>query len=388
MSAKKATGAEAPHYVWHDREIRFDSNPKDLDERRGEYKIDGINSVEDTKGNNGDRGSLIVTNLRLLWISHKRTSTNLSIGYNTVLHINIRKAKSRLRGSTQALYIMTKFGSSRFEFIFTSLVKNSPRLFTTTQAVLRAYETSKLYRDLKLRSSIIKDGQLMLLPGESVINTMPGIWNLSSDQGNLGSFTITNVRLVWAANLAQNFNVSIPYMQIKDIKTRPSKFGDALVVSTSPKAGGYVLGFRVDPDRETLDRAFNEINSLHKVYSTEPIFGVDFQTEAKPEAIEAVTVKRVVDDIEIVQQDDEAPYIPSSYLAEANKQGGDREVQFDQHLGLAIEALQGSTTTQNLWTVASYSSIRGPDGAGPGAGPGGAEAEAAIETTGSVFSNR
>jgi len=217
---------------------------------------------------------------------------------------------------------------------------------------------------------------------------MPGIWNLSSDQGNLGSFTITNVRLVWAANLAQNFNVSIPYMQIKDIKTRPSKFGDALVVSTSPKAGGYVLGFRVDPDRETLDRAFNEINSLHKVYSTEPIFGVDFQTEAKPEAIEAVTVKRVVDDIEIVQQDDEAPYIPSSYLAEANKQGGDREVQFDQHLGLAIEALQGSTTTQNLWTVASYSSIRGPDGAGPGAGPGGAEAEAAIETTGSVFSNR
>ena len=101
-----------------------------------------------------------------------------------------------------------------------------------------------------------------------------------------------------------------------------------------------------------------------------------------------MTAKRVVDDIEIVQQDDEAPYIPSSYLAEANKQGGDREVQFDQHLGLAIEALQGSTTTQNLWTVASYSSIRGPDGAGPGAGPGGAEAEAAIETTGSVFSNR
>jgi Bardet-Biedl syndrome 5 protein len=40
------------------------------------------------------------------------------------------------------------------------------------------------------------------------------VWNLSSDQGNLGTFFITNIRLAWHANLAQNFNVSIPYMQV------------------------------------------------------------------------------------------------------------------------------------------------------------------------------
>ena len=108
-----------------------------------------------------------------------------------------------------------------------------------------------------------------------------------------------------------------------------------------------------------------------QVYAVEPIFGVDFQTESKPEAIEAVTVKRVVDDIEIVQQDDEVPYIPPTYLADANK-ASDREVVFDTHLGLAIEALQGATTTQNLWAVASYSSIRGPDGGGAGGGAGAA----------------
>ena len=78
--------------------------------------------------------------------------------------------------------------------------------------------------------------------------------------------------------------------------------------------------------------------------------------------MESVTVKRVVDDIEIVQQDDGQPHIPPSYLADANK-ASDREVTFDQHLGLAIEALQGTTTTQNLWAVGQYSSIRGPDGA-------------------------
>lgn len=41
-----------------------------------------------------------------------------------------------------------------------------------------------------------------------------GVWNLSSDQGNLGTFFVTNVRLVWHANLAENFNVSMPYLQM------------------------------------------------------------------------------------------------------------------------------------------------------------------------------
>ncbi len=150
-------------YIWQDREIRFDENSKLLACRKGEKIIDSINSVEDTKGNNGERGSLIVTNLRLMWISHANMKINLSIGLNTILSINIKKAKSKLKGTTQALCVLAKF-SSRFEFMFTSLVKNSPRLFTTVQAVMRAYETSKLYRDLKLRGSVVKDGDLIVLP--------------------------------------------------------------------------------------------------------------------------------------------------------------------------------------------------------------------------------
>ena len=219
------SGQQSQSYIWQDREIRFDSLPKHLENRSGEYIIDSINSVEDTKGNNGERGSLVVTNLRILWVAHKSNRTNLSIGFNSVLTISIRKARSKLRGPTLALYIMTKDNNSRFEFIFTSLVKNSPRLFTTTQAVLRAYETSKLYRDLKLRGSIIRDQQLILLPLEQVYNQIPDAWNLSSDQGNLGQFFVTNVRLVWHANLAQNFNVSVPYMQMKSVKIKDSKFG-------------------------------------------------------------------------------------------------------------------------------------------------------------------
>ena len=100
---------------------------------------------EDTKGNNGQRGSLVITNLRLIWMSHRSKRTNLSIGYNCTSDISIRTANSRLRGSTQALYIMTRFNGARFEFIFTSLVRASPRLFTTVQAVFRAYDLSLIH---------------------------------------------------------------------------------------------------------------------------------------------------------------------------------------------------------------------------------------------------
>jgi Bardet-Biedl syndrome 5 protein len=123
--------------IWQDREVRFDLKPQQLSCRKGEKNIDSINSVEDTKGNNGERGSLVVTNLRLLWISHNNSRINLSIGFNTIVSVNIRKAKSKLRGHTQALCVLAKFTATKYEFVFTSLVKNSPRLFTTVQAVLR-----------------------------------------------------------------------------------------------------------------------------------------------------------------------------------------------------------------------------------------------------------
>ena len=186
--------------IWQDREIRFDTKMDQLEMRSGELQIDSINSVEDTKGNNGEKGSLSITNLRLIWICHRNSRINLSIGYNAVVSINIRTANSRLRGNTQAnpaataaatrtqsnpgphpnlrgdsqaLYVMTKFNNSRFEFVFTNLVRQSPRLFTTVQAVYRAYDTSRLYRYLKLRGAIIRNKSLILLPNEQMYNKVP-----------------------------------------------------------------------------------------------------------------------------------------------------------------------------------------------------------------------
>jgi len=63
---------------------------------------------------------------------------------------------------------LTKFHTSKFEFIFTNFVRDSPRLFTTIQTVFRAYDTSRMYRDLKLRGALISDKELKLLPEEQI----------------------------------------------------------------------------------------------------------------------------------------------------------------------------------------------------------------------------
>lgn len=273
---------------------------------------------------------------------------NLSVGFSCVVNVSTRSANSKLRGQTEALYILTRCNNTRFEFIFTNLVSGSPRLFTTVISVFRAYESSKLYRDLKLRGALILNKQLRLLPLEQVYDKINGVWNLSSDQGNLGTFYITNVRLVWHANMNDTFNVSIPYLQMKSVKIRDSKFGLALVLETSQQSGGYVLGFRIDP-AEKLQEAAKEVQSLQKVYSASPIFGVEFETEEKPQTVDEVTVDPVQDDIEIVNEGEGTDAF-AAYFADGDK-SSDREPVYSDQLGLAVEKLKEGFTLQGLWEV-------------------------------------
>lgn len=63
-------------------------------------------------------------------------------------------------------------------------------------------------------------GQLIILPDEQVYSQAPGVWNLSSDQGNLGNFVVTNIRLVWYADANESFNLSLPYLQIESVSIK------------------------------------------------------------------------------------------------------------------------------------------------------------------------
>ena len=67
---------------------------------QGEQVVDSMNDVEDTKGNNGDKGSLILTNLRIIWFADTNKHINLSIGFDCVMSNDIRNVESILKGGS------------------------------------------------------------------------------------------------------------------------------------------------------------------------------------------------------------------------------------------------------------------------------------------------
>jgi Bardet-Biedl syndrome 5 protein len=91
----------------------------------------------------------------------------------------------------------------RYEFVFTNLIPGNTRHFTSFIGVFkytrknislflihlnqhlkyfRAYNSSRLYRELKLRGAIIKNDRLRLLMFETMYSIANGVWNLSSEQ--------------------------------------------------------------------------------------------------------------------------------------------------------------------------------------------------------------
>jgi len=332
--------------VWEDRDVRFDIPSLQMKLRAGEQMIDMLDLIEDTKGNSGDKGRLVVTNLRLIWNSHSTTRVNLSIGYYCIITLSTKTVNSKLRGMAEALYVLTKANGTRFEFIFTNLASNNTRLFTSVMGVYKAYSSSHLYREVKLRGAIIQNNQLRTLPQEQIMSSINGVWNLSSDQGNLGTFIITNVRLVWFANMNELFNISLPYLQMVTVKIRDSKFGTVLVIETTESSGGYLLGFRIDPE-EKLQSSYKEISSLFSVYGNSPMFGVFYSSEEK--ATPHAARIDYPEDAEI-----DTAYSKSDALAAYYADGDgqkDGEPVFSEELGLAIEKLRDGFTLSSLWDV-------------------------------------
>ncbi|XP_058825466.1 Bardet-Biedl syndrome 5 protein homolog [Topomyia yanbarensis] len=334
--------------VWEDREIKFDIVSIYNTIRSGEKILEILDSIEDTKGNLGDRGRLLVTNLRIIWYSVTTNRFSLSIGFTCVLTMNTKTVVSKVRGTTQALHILSVGNNSRFEFVFTNLTINNTRHFSAIFDIYRLYQASFLYRELKLRSSIVNAGQLNVLPQEQVFNKINGVWNLSSDQGNLGIFIFSNVRLIWFAEMNNSFNISLPYLQISNIRIRESKYGPALVIQTLDTAGSYVLGFRVDPQDKLAD-VYKELQSLHSVYTETPLFGVFY--EQRPDVVRPPTES--IEDIEELDQS-AAGEINSkftAYLAESDAGGKQRKPFYCKELGFAMEAIKEGYTLKDLWEI-------------------------------------
>lgn len=56
--------------------------------------------------------------------------------------------------------------------------------------------------------------ELVPLDKEEVYDKIPGVMNLSKDYGQLGILWVTSQRLCWVAQLQENYNCSLPYLQV------------------------------------------------------------------------------------------------------------------------------------------------------------------------------
>ncbi|EDW59748.1 BBSome complex member BBS5 [Drosophila virilis] len=361
------TDALPQSLLWEDKEVKFDTPQLQTRLRSGEKILDTIYHIEDSKGNPGDTGRLLVTNLRIIWHSLVHKKFNLSIGYARIGTTNTRLVHMHTKGRipSQALYILAIRNETRFEFLFTDVSGETARrdqpIFASVFDVHHLYQRTFLYRDLKLRGAIVQAGQLIIMPDEQVYSQVQGVWNLSSDQGNLGSFVVTNIRLVWFADANETFNLSLPYLQIEALRIRESKYGPALVIQTAETAGGYVLGFRIDPV-ERLNGLFKELGSLHTIYTEQPNFGVHYdpldarkrQAAAAEEAAQATQFK-----IEEYQELDERQEREintklNSYLAAGSLAGTEHvttEPIYCKELGFAMERIPEGYKLQDLWNV-------------------------------------
>lgn len=101
------------------------------------------------------------------------------------------------------------------------------------------------------------------------------------------------------------------YYAQKSIRLRESKFGRALVLETFPKSGGYILGFRVDP-QDRIGEVYQEIHSLFQIYSVAPIFGVDFTLEAETPNLDQLLTPKVNEDTELIDDHEDTHAIAVS----------------------------------------------------------------------------
>lgn len=403
-----ARGLTKQFTFWQDREIRFDAPVAVLTLRENTEQVYATyHQIEDTKGNNGQAGTLLVTNLRLIWWSALRKRTNLSIGYYCIQNVTTQETDSKLvGGSAEALGVTAKFGNTRFQFVFTCItrrangageaekgIRSSPagssdenrkKLFYTVQAVWRAYEGSRVYRELRVRSAVVQDGNIITLRGEQVLSKLSGVTNVSKEQGHIGIFVVTNTRIVWYAAGTESLNVSVPYLQFTALRSQSSKFGQALVIETSSYAGNFVLGFRVDPV-ERLNRLYQEVGSMWKGWVAKPVLGMFVEltdssgaagagssleggaaagaslggagsdvgvSPTSPAApgergMPTSTVKRKIDGQDVLEDAPEDAF--AAYYADEGQKGADRRPVFDESIGLAVEKLRKGVALQALW---------------------------------------
>jgi Bardet-Biedl syndrome 5 protein len=354
------------YYIWQDREIRFDILRTQLSFRQGEKAYDTIANVEDAKGNNGDVGTLIFTNLRLIWYCQDNIKINLSIGYDCVLNFDIKSISSKTERDAKALAMKCKFSNNRYEFIFNSISDNSPNLFSSFQSIFNSYDKSRMYRDIKMKGFLTNDKNIITLTGEKILNKYPSVTSLTNDQAVIGALILTNIRILWYSNNIDTFNLSLPWIQIKSIKIKElTKNGKVISVETGKGIVSNNFNFKFSENVETILR---DIENYYKESVENPIFGEDLTSinknpndlnsdkskiEKEMKEFNKVISSTIKDDFEIIDTNyfnDQANML-YYMISNQDKKNSVTDIVYSYDLGLAIEKLPENITLDSLWKI-------------------------------------
>ena len=269
-------GRGSPSSTWKDKKLCFDLRSSDLELDKGEQLIGCFYPIEDVKGNQDELGLMKATNLRLIWICCKKKRVNLSIGWRTVTLVYEQNLKDTLCGSSTSLFILSKYDSTKYEFVFskksgqndiwmgvgsggnpdnwniiaqlkqfsqdkTSLISHlSPMYmddpFEVVFKVWQAYKQTHLFRQCRSnlqqllsspenatdpvgqpqQKASFKVVDVNKLPSEEIIEIFSGVAQLETRTlKHMGTLLLTNVRIIWLDDLLPLRNLSIPYIRSK-----------------------------------------------------------------------------------------------------------------------------------------------------------------------------
>ena len=373
-------------FVWQDRYVKIDCNKKDISLRKGEESYEILKLIKDSKSPAGAIGTFLFTNLRLIWYENGNVKNNFSIGYDTIIDLSEKKTESKIDVDNEiitSLCIKCKDNDNEYEFLFTSIAEKDINLKTSLSNILKIYEVGRYYRDIKVKGAdivVFKEKKLNQLPDENILNTLNGI-SYINNQGNYpGILILTNLRIVWLSIQYENFNLTIPWIQMSKIQSKgDSKYEKLISVKIKSYFGGNLYNFYI-AKTNLFDKILDDMTKAMYYYQEDPLLGVNINKlmiddskvnkqkkdnkqisqvpEQPPKKLNKIDehFKKVVNkyftDEDIIDNNN-FNGISSIYLLNdyKNKQNNINDIVFCKELGCAIEKLPDKVTIDNLWKI-------------------------------------
>lgn len=225
----------------------------------GEYAIVRFEDVEDVRADPTTLdslkfGTVTLTNLRLAWNSRgDPNGHSLSIGLSTITKISVgnlyggkKNGVSSQEGGAlldkglfitgdRSVVLHASFNQIGYKFELKpgtkEFVQQKSNFFNILQTIYRAHDTTRAYRRVRVRSSVVRDGQPILLSREIVLDSIRNVGLMSAIgvSNVLGTLVRTSHRIIWFSPSNESYNVGIPYLDvlglsIKEIKGSEEKF--------------------------------------------------------------------------------------------------------------------------------------------------------------------